>query len=258
MCHDTRSFWRTITPWCATACAFCWRRSPTSVLSGMPQTDGEAVRLAPQLHPDVVVMDIAMPELNGIEATQQIHDASPSTQVLILSMHSTTEHIFRALQAGARGYLLKDSAGTEVVDAVRVVHAGRRYLSQKIASTVLDDYISERSRASPLDSLSPRERQILQLVAEGKSSAEAARDAVSVAEDGGYVSQPDDAEAGHWRLAQPGQVRDPARRHATRLSGMQQQCVLRLVPRTFEILDASIPPKCARKHCSRRQPPEMT
>jgi DNA-binding NarL/FixJ family response regulator len=134
----------------------------------------QAVRLALQLHPDVVVMDIAMPELNGIEATQQIHDASPSTQVLILSMHSTTEHIFRALRAGARGYLLKDSAGTEVVDAVRAVHAGRRYLSQKIASTVLDDYISERHRSSPLDSLSPRERQILQLVAEGKSSAEAA------------------------------------------------------------------------------------
>ena len=134
----------------------------------------QAVRLALQLHPDVVVMDIAMPELNGIEAAQQMHDASPSTQVLILSMHSTTEHIFRALQAGARGYLLKESAGTEVVDAVRVVHMGRRYLRRKIASTVLDDYISERSRASPLDGLSPRERQILQLVAEGKSSAEAA------------------------------------------------------------------------------------
>jgi DNA-binding NarL/FixJ family response regulator len=94
--------------------------------------------------------------------------------VLILSMHSTAEHIFRALQAGARGYLLKDSAGAEVVAAVRAVHAGRRYLGQKIASAVLDDYISERHRASPLDSLSPRERQILQLVAEGKSSAEAA------------------------------------------------------------------------------------
>jgi DNA-binding NarL/FixJ family response regulator len=134
----------------------------------------EAVRFVMQQHPDVVVLDIAMPELNGIEATQQIHDASPSTQVLILSMHSTSEHIFRALQAGARGYLLKESAGTEVVDAVRVVHAGRRYLSQKIASAVLDDYISERGRASPLDNLSPRERQILQLVVEGKSSAEAA------------------------------------------------------------------------------------
>ena len=143
------------------------------VVGGAPN-GRQAVRLVQELHPDVVVMDIAMPELNGIEATQQIHDAAPSTQVLVLSMHSTTEHIFRALQAGARGYLLKDSAGAEVVDAVRVVHAGRRYLSQKIASTVVDDYISERHRASPLDSLSPRERQILQLVAEGKSSAEAA------------------------------------------------------------------------------------
>src|SRR6476620_4868924 len=141
---------------------------------GTAENGREAVRLARQLHPDVMVMDIAMPELNGIEATQQIHDASPSTQVLILSMHSTTEHIFRALQAGARGYLLKDSAGTEVVDADRAVHAGRRYLSQKIASAVIDDYISDRQRASPLDSLSRRERQILQMVAEGKSSAEAA------------------------------------------------------------------------------------
>ena len=141
---------------------------------GVAANGRQAVRLVHELHPDVVVMDIAMPELNGIEATQQIHDAAPSTQVLVLSMHSTTEHIFRALQAGARGYLLKDSAGAEVVDAVRIVHAGRRYLSQKIASAVIDDYISERHRASPLDSLSPRERQILQLVAEGKSSAEAA------------------------------------------------------------------------------------
>lgn len=131
----------------------------------------EALRKSQQLNPDVVVMDIAMPELNGVEATQQMHDANPSTQVLILSMHSTTEHIFRALQAGARGYLLKDSAGSEVVDAVRVVHAGRRYLSHKIAANVIDDYIAERHRVSPLESLSRRERQVLQLVAEGKSSA---------------------------------------------------------------------------------------
>jgi len=103
-----------------------------------------------------------------------MHDACPSTQVLMLSMHSTTEHIFRALQAGARGYLLKDSAGSEVAEAVRTVHAGRRYLSHKIAAAVIDDYIAERHRASPLESLSGRERQILQLVAEGKSSAEVA------------------------------------------------------------------------------------
>jgi len=132
----------------------------------------EAVREARQLRPDVIVMDIAMPDLNGIEATLQIQDVSPSARILILSMHSTTEHIFRALQAGARGYLLKDSAGTEVVEAVRAVHAGRRYLSQKIAATVIDDYIAERHRTSPLDSLSRRERQILQLIAEGKTSAE--------------------------------------------------------------------------------------
>ena len=132
----------------------------------------EAVRATQKLEPDVVVMDIAMPELNGIEAAREIHERFPSTQILILSMHSTTEHIFRALQAGARGYLLKDSAGAEVVEAVRAVHAGRRYLSNKIAATVVDDYISERHRTSPLDSLSRRERQILQLIAEGKTSAE--------------------------------------------------------------------------------------
>ena len=132
----------------------------------------EAVREAQKLRPDVVVMDIAMPDVNGIEATLQIQELVPSARILILSMHSTTEHIFRALQAGARGYLLKDSAGAEVAEAVRAVHAGRRYLSQKIAATMIDDYIAERHRTSPLDSLSRRERQILQLIAEGKTSAE--------------------------------------------------------------------------------------
>jgi two-component system, NarL family, response regulator NreC len=132
----------------------------------------EAVSLARQLHPDVVIMDIAMPDLNGIEATLLLQESCPTAQVLILSMHSTTEHICRALQSGARGYLLKDSAGAEVVSAIRAVHAGRRYLSQKIAASVVDDYIAERHRVSPVECLSGRERQILQLVAEGKSSAE--------------------------------------------------------------------------------------
>jgi DNA-binding NarL/FixJ family response regulator len=104
----------------------------------------EAMKQVILLHPDVVVMDIAMPELNGIEATRQMHEACPRTEVLILSMHSSTEHIVRALEAGARGYLLKDSAGTEVVDAVRAAQAGRRYLSHKIAATVIDEYIAER------------------------------------------------------------------------------------------------------------------
>jgi DNA-binding NarL/FixJ family response regulator len=135
----------------------------------------DAVRLAAKAHPDVVVMDIAMPEMNGIEATELLQDTTPATQVVILSMHSTAEHSYRALQAGARGYLLKDSAGSEVVEAVRTVNIGRRYLSQKIAAAVVDDYIAGRRQASPLDSLSRRERQILQLIVEGCSSADVAR-----------------------------------------------------------------------------------
>jgi DNA-binding NarL/FixJ family response regulator len=138
----------------------------------------EAVRGVARLCPDVVVMDIAMPELNGVEATREIAQICPSAQVIVLSMHSTTEHIFQALQAGARGYLLKESAGIEVVNAVRAVHAGRRYLSQKISDRLVDDYVRQRQAAeakSPLALLSPRERGVLQLVVEGKSSAEIAR-----------------------------------------------------------------------------------
>jgi DNA-binding NarL/FixJ family response regulator len=128
-----------------------------------------------QLCPDVVVMDIAMPELNGIGATRQIMESCPSTQVVILSMYATTEHIFRAFQAGALGYLLKESAAVEVVNAVRAVHAGHRYFCKKIDDIMIDTYIHKRQVSgakSPLESLSPREREILQLVVEGKSSAE--------------------------------------------------------------------------------------
>ena len=116
-------------------------------------------------------MDIVMPEVDGIEATRLVRRSSPLTQVVILSMYSTTEHIFRALQAGAQGYLLKESAGSELVAAVRSVHAGRRYLSQKITETVVVDYMREHQPTDPLSKLSNRERQILQLVAEGKSTA---------------------------------------------------------------------------------------
>ena len=144
------------------------------VVVGAAATGREVLRVARDVMPDVIVMDLAMPMLNGTEATLQIRQALPATRVLILSMHSTTEHIYRAFQAGAQGYVLKESAGPEVVAAVRAVHAGRRYLSQKIAGTVLDDYVRERHSSGPLDSLSARERQILQLVAEGKTTAEAA------------------------------------------------------------------------------------
>ena len=138
----------------------------------------EAVRHVARLCPDVVVMDIAMPELNGIEAAREVRYVCPAAQVIILSMHSTTEHVFRALQAGARGYLLKESAGIEVVKAVRAVHAGHRYLSQKISDQLVDDYVRQRQSAetvSPVSRLSPREREVLQLVVEGKSNVEIAR-----------------------------------------------------------------------------------
>jgi DNA-binding NarL/FixJ family response regulator len=141
-------------------------------------TDGrEAVRQVATLHPRVSILDIAMPELNGIEAARQIRTACPETRVIILSMHSNREHIFQALQAGARGYLLKEAAGAEVIQAVRAVAAGGRYLSQKISNLVIDEYLrqGEAAGSSPLARLSPREREVLQLVAEGKSTAEIAQ-----------------------------------------------------------------------------------
>ena len=138
-------------------------------------SDGRtAVRCVRDLRPDVVVMDITMPEMDGVEATRQIREECPTAQVIILSMHSTSEHVFRALEAGARGYLVKESAGVEVVDAVIAVKEGRRYLSRKISEQVLDDYVKHRTgpSRSPLELLSSREREVLQLVVEGKTSAE--------------------------------------------------------------------------------------
>lgn len=138
--------------------------------------DGRAaVEAALRLKPDVVLMDLAMPLLNGADATAQIMEKLESSKVVILSMHSTVEHVFRALQAGALGYLRKESAGNEVVDAVRMVHSGRRYLSQKITESVVDDYVRKRADESPLESLSQREREILQLLVEGRSGIDIAR-----------------------------------------------------------------------------------
>jgi DNA-binding NarL/FixJ family response regulator len=138
----------------------------------------ETVRLVKHLCPDVVLMDIAMPELNGVDATRYILQDCPSTQVVILSMHASNEHIFQAFQAGARGYLLKESAGKEVAQAVRSVYAGKRYLSQDVSEMIIDDYLYKSkldSVRSPLERLSSREREILQFVVEGKTSSEIAK-----------------------------------------------------------------------------------
>jgi DNA-binding NarL/FixJ family response regulator len=138
----------------------------------------ETVRLVAQLKPDVAIVDITMPELNGIDATLQIRDVCPATEVIILSMHANTRHIARALQAGAQGYLVKESAGIEVVKAVRTVSAGHHYLSQSVSDAVINDYVSQHRTAehrSSLESLSGREREVLQLVVEGHSSTEIAK-----------------------------------------------------------------------------------
>jgi DNA-binding NarL/FixJ family response regulator len=136
-------------------------------------SDGrEAIRATAELQPDVVIMDIAMPGMNGIEAAQRICEEHPATQVIMLSMHDTAEHIYRSLMAGASGYLLKESAGREVMEAVRAVRSGKRYLSQRIAALpALEERLAAREGASPLESLSKREREILQLVVEGQASA---------------------------------------------------------------------------------------
>jgi DNA-binding NarL/FixJ family response regulator len=144
---------------------------------GTAENGRDAVRQVRQLEPDIVIMDIAMPELNGIEAAAQLQEACPSARVIILSMHHTSEHIFQALRAGAYGYLLKESAGQEIVNAVRKVYSGHRYLSQRIEETVIDSYTQRNQpnlTAGPLEKLGPREREILQLVVEGRSSVKIA------------------------------------------------------------------------------------
>jgi len=132
-----------------------------------------AVSEVRRLKPNVVVMDISMPDMDGIEATRHIAELESSSKVIILSMHGSTEHVQRALSAGAVGYLLKQSAGTEVIKAVKAVHAGKRYLSEKITDILFDDYINKQKpslREQPLERLSQRERDVLKLIVEGRSN----------------------------------------------------------------------------------------
>lgn len=132
-----------------------------------------AVRQTLELSPDVVVLDIGMPLLNGIEVTRQIIRRLPSIGVLILSMHADEAYITQALRAGARGYLLKDSAGTELIRAVSAVAAGKSFFSPAVAKVMLDDYVqrlADKGIEDRFELLSEREREILQLVAEGHSS----------------------------------------------------------------------------------------
>lgn len=139
---------------------------------GEVRTGREAERQVQQINPDVVLMDIAMPDLNGIEAAQVIRLKCPAVRIVILSMHATAEYVYRAFEAGACGYLLKEMAVGEVIAAVRTVHRRGRYLSPALAESVPDPGIGHAR--SPVDRLSTRERQVLQLVVEGHTSSEIA------------------------------------------------------------------------------------
>jgi len=135
----------------------------------------DAIEKAETLRPDVIIMDISMPEMNGIEATRIICERLPTVKIIILSMHHTNEHIFRAIQAGARAYLLKESAGSSVAKAIQAVLKGQHYFGAGVeAPPKMPQNGKKLQPASPLESLSQREREVIQLVVEGKTSAEIA------------------------------------------------------------------------------------
>jgi DNA-binding NarL/FixJ family response regulator len=141
-------------------------------------SDGrEAVALVQRETPDVLVMDIGMPNLNGIEAARQVGAAAPQVAVVILSMHSDESYVLRALKAGARGYLLKESAESDLIAAIRAVHAGKAFFSPAVSRMLVEDYVrqlQDREIEDSYELLTTREREILQLVAEGKSNKEVA------------------------------------------------------------------------------------
>jgi len=139
---------------------------------GAASNGKEAILLARRLRPDVIVMDLVLPELSGVDATQRILAALPLTRVVILSSCDSSEDVFRAMRAGARGYVLKESAAAEIIKAVLAVHGGQRYLSPSITGVVIDALLGNPESVSPLESLSPREREVLHLTVAGASSAE--------------------------------------------------------------------------------------
>ncbi|MBV9083447.1 MAG: response regulator transcription factor [Acidobacteriaceae bacterium] len=132
----------------------------------------DAVELAQKLKPDIVVMDVAMPELNGIEATRRMVAANARIKVLVLSMHKEAVYVREILRAGARGYILKDAIDTELLNAVRSVAKGDGYISPAVSGALLNDY--RKDVTDPVDLLSGREREVLQLIAEGKTNKEIA------------------------------------------------------------------------------------
>jgi DNA-binding NarL/FixJ family response regulator len=142
---------------------------------GAVTDSAEAIRLAQELRPDVTLLDIVMPQTNGIDAARLIMQDNAEAKVIMLSMYSDSERVYQALQAGARGFVLKRDLPTELVDAIRQVAAGGRYLSPSVTDTVITDYLHDKHTPDAMHSLSARERNVLQLLVEGKSAAAIAR-----------------------------------------------------------------------------------
>lgn len=152
-------------------------RQPNLVVIGEASDGRETVRLAESLLPDVVIMDVAMPNLNGIEAARQIVGANPDIAIVILSMHSDESYVIRALKAGARAYLLKDSAEGDLIAAIRAITEGKSFFSPAISRILVEDYMRQLEQKHVEDTyelLTAREREILQLLAEGKMNKEVA------------------------------------------------------------------------------------
>jgi two-component system, NarL family, response regulator NreC len=152
-------------------------QQPDLVVVGEAEDGRQAVAMADALKPDVAVLDIGMPNLNGIEAAKQITEGESRAAVVILSMHADETYILRALKAGARGYLLKDSTESDLARAIRAVAEGKSFFSPAVSKVLLEDYVRKLQRTGGEDSyelLTPREREILQLIAEGKSNKDVA------------------------------------------------------------------------------------
>jgi len=152
-------------------------RDPLFQIVGEASNGREAVLLADSLNPNIVIIDIVMPELSGIEATAQIVKRNPSVCVIVLSMHSDETYLLRALNAGAKGYLLKDAAEVDLVRAVHSVSRGKPFFSPEITQVLLEDYVrflQQRNLQDSYELLTDREKEVLQLLAHGKSNKEAA------------------------------------------------------------------------------------
>jgi DNA-binding NarL/FixJ family response regulator len=148
---------------------------PDFTIIGEASDGHETVKKVKELEPDIVLMDISMPNLNGLEATRQIRRKFPKTKVLILTMHLNEEYIFQSLQLGASGYLLKENAAEDLISAIRSVQEGHSYLSPSISKAVIDAYLRKRitgKGGSPFEILTAREREILQMIAEGNTNKE--------------------------------------------------------------------------------------